>query len=1310
MKRRMILVVLLALAAAVVVAGPAAAGTITVGLGGSESGYDYATIGGAVAAAAAGDTITVAAGTYEQNTELVVPDGVTLSPSPGVTVRFSKANPLIGVTVNGTLIAQGTETSPITFTSNEASPQAGDWNRINFGTSAQAGSVIDNCIIEYATVGINVAWTSLAEAKPCPASITNNTLRNISNRGVQIAGWNASSGIPRDYHPITDILITGNTFIAVGKGTSGDPMAIYTVSVKDVEISRNLIRGGEGTYLAYLGVAFENYTFANNIIENPGYNHGLYISTTTGAPILRGNIFRGTAKLGFRCIYASGHAGFTIDDNQFYSGSSGIYLLWFPYGGDQGTTGIIRGNVFDGVGTGDGDSFAIVESLVGPYPYNVLIENNVIRNTDGVGIWVCPGRGEPGSDTITGNTIANNTVGIRIGTPNYGVGDVTITAHNNSIVDNGIGAENIDTSGFVFDATSNWWGHEAGPSRDTVVAGDKVAGNVTFTPWISSCTLDPVHEDDVGFWPLAESIVLGAPGGTGVSTPAGEEVSQAFFHENGEHLATLTFEGVAESGTTTLTMLTPGEEGYPQPTGFRLGEPPLYFDITTDAQLSGDIVICVSYDPEHFPSGSTPQLFHYNEDEQEWENVTTKVDTDVHKVWGKVSKLSLFALGVQTTVTNVTSTNEDGAYKAGAIIDITVTFTEDVTVNTTVGTPTLCLNAGPAAKAFYASGSGTKTLTFTYTVAAGENSADLDYDSSAALELNGGSIKDADGNDAILTLPEPGAPGSLGANKDIVIDTISPTVTVAKATGQADPTNASRIFFTVTFSETVTGFTGDDVRVDTGTGTAFSAADKPAVTVVDSGRTYTVKVTGMDRHGRVAIEIPAEAVHDTAGNGNTASEKVSVTYDITAPSVTINQATGQADPTGSSPIYFTAVFREPVTGFTSADVTLSGTAGATAATVTAVTGAGITPGTTYSVAVSGMTKDGTVIASIKSGAAQDAAGNASRASTSTDNVVTYDTTPPAVTINQASGQADPTGSSPISFTAIFSEPVTGFDSTDVTLSGTAGATTATVTEVSGSGITPGTTYSVAVSGMTGDGTVIASIPAGAAQDAAGNASLASTSTDNVVTYQTRDLWTDIKNSEWITWYGVSAAQIAGVAQGYPDGSFRPDQPITRAQFAKMVVDGYDLPLASPATPTFSDVGSANYYFSWIEGAVAAGIISGYEDHTFRPETEITREQTNSILGRYLSQKELEASGHIQGARATYTSVATWYAAEGQAVLAPFADKGRISSVHAPYTAYLIYQEVVLGTVQNGTRYLEPLSDISRAQAAVLVVRTSEMTF
>ncbi len=231
------------------------------------------------------------------------------------------------------------------------------------------------------------------------------------------------------------------------------------------------------------------------------------------------------------------------------------------------------------------------------------------------------------------------------------------------------------------------------------------------------------------------------------------------------------------------------------------------------------------------------------------------------------------------------------------------------------------------------------------------------------------------------------------------------------------------------------------------------------------------------------------SVRATNGAGLLSEVGPVATADTTPPTVTLNQAAAQADPTNTSLINFTVVFSEAVTDFATGDVTISGTAGGSK------TGTVTGSGTTYNVAVTGMTTAGTVIASVGAGVAHDAAANPNTASTSTDATVAYDGTAPTVTINQAAAQADPTSTSPINFTVVFSESVADFATGDVSLSGTAGAATATVT---GSG----TTYNVAVSGMTGPGTVIASVAAGVAHDAATNANLASTSTDNTVTYST----------------------------------------------------------------------------------------------------------------------------------------------------------------------------------------------------------------
>lgn len=123
--------------------------------------------------------------------------------------------------------------------------------------------------------------------------------------------------------------------------------------------------------------------------------------------------------------------------------------------------------------------------------------------------------------------------------------------------------------------------------------------------------------------------------------------------------------------------------------------------------------------------------------------------------------------GLHPTVISVSSPTPDGIYGPGAVIVVNVAFSEAVTVN---GTPRLALETGElAALANYSGGSGTATLTFAYPVSAGHTSADLDYAGTGALVPLEGSIQDAAGNDAVLTLPVPGAPHSLGANQALVV-------------------------------------------------------------------------------------------------------------------------------------------------------------------------------------------------------------------------------------------------------------------------------------------------------------------------------------------------------------------------------------------------------------------------------------------------------------------------------------------------------------------------------------------------------------
>ena len=171
---------------------------------------------------------------------------------------------------------------------------------------------------------------------------------------------------------------------------------------------------------------------------------------------------------------------------------------------------------------------------------------------------------------------------------------------------------------------------------------------------------------------------------------------------------------------------------------------------------------------------------------------------------------------IAPTVTGVSSTTEDGTYGIGNVISVTLTLSESVTVT---GTPQLILETGSVDQiAPYSSGSGSNTLTFHYTVQSGDSSSDLDYASSGSLTLNGGTIQDVVNNDAVLTLPSPGAAGSLRVNKSIVIDTVAPAITsVSSTTEDGSYGVGNTVPITVTFSETVHVTGAPQLALETGT-------------------------------------------------------------------------------------------------------------------------------------------------------------------------------------------------------------------------------------------------------------------------------------------------------------------------------------------------------------------------------------------------------------------------------------------------------------------------------------------------------------
>jgi predicted outer membrane repeat protein len=324
------------------------------------------------------------------------------------------------------------------------------------------------------------------------------------------------------------------------------------------------------------------------------------------------------------------------------------------------------------------------------------------------------------------------------------------------------------------------------------------------------------------------------------------------------------------------------------------------------------------------------------------------------------------------------------------------------------------------------------------------------------------------------------------------IDKTAPTVTINQAAAQADPTNAQPIAFDVVFSEPVSNFTSTDVALTGSTADVSSAS----INIIGSGATYTVQVSGVAGDGSVIASISAGTVTDAAGNTNTASTSTDnrVTYRPLATVVSVTRA--DANPTNAGSVNFLITLSANFSDFASSGITND---------VQLVTTGSITGASIFTISTTNGTNQITV--SVNTGTGQGTIGlevigdsglpiDLTNLPFTTGEVYTIDRAAPTVTINQAAAQVDPTNAQPIVFDVGFSEPVYGFNTTDVSLVGS----TADVSGASVSVLGSGATYTVQVSGVAGSGTVVASIAAGAVADGVGNLSTASTSTDNTVTY------------------------------------------------------------------------------------------------------------------------------------------------------------------------------------------------------------------
>lgn len=176
---------------------------------------------------------------------------------------------------------------------------------------------------------------------------------------------------------------------------------------------------------------------------------------------------------------------------------------------------------------------------------------------------------------------------------------------------------------------------------------------------------------------------------------------------------------------------------------------------------------------------------------------------------------------------------------------------------------------------------------------------------------------------------------------------------------------------------------------------------------------------------------------------------------------------------------------------------------------------------------------------------------------------------------------------------------------------------------------------------------------------------------------------DVTSAHW-AFASVERAAELGLVTGYSDGTFRPDTPVTRAQFVLMLWRMCGKPAAAKAA-SFADA-SADWYQDALSWAVEKGYVNGLSDTRFGPDVPITRQQAMAILFRLnggQSSTELTLTGIYEQTFADSTTIASWA---------------------KDATWWAVYHELVSGV--GGSR-IAPEANASRAQIAAILLRYAD---
>ncbi|MGB9989430.1 DUF4347 domain-containing protein [Massilia sp. SM-13] len=452
---------------------------------------------------------------------------------------------------------------------------------------------------------------------------------------------------------------------------------------------------------------------------------------------------------------------------------------------------------------------------------------------------------------------------------------------------------------------------------------------------------------------------------------------------------------------------------------------------------------------------------------------------------------SVLVDGVAPAVSGNISVPANDTYIVGEVLNFTVTFDDDVTLAGSAST--LGLTVGSTARNAAVTGSTSNSITYSYTVQAGDS--DANGIAVTGISLNGGTIRDAAGNDASVSLS-----GHLPSLTGVLVDGVAPAVSGNISVPANDSYRAGEVLsFTVTFDENVT-VTGTDSVLGLTIGSTARDAVFGSKTANSITYTYTVQAGDTDANGIAvgSITLGATTIKDAAGNDAVLTlaghlpSTAGILVDTTAPAVTSVSVPSNASYVAGQNLDFTVNFGENVT-VTGSGSTLGLTIGSTAQNAVYLSSTGSTVTYRYTVQAGDVDADGITVGSLalNGDTIRDAAGNdavLTLNSVGATGSVLVDAVAPSVSGNiSVPGNDTYTVGETLAFTVTFDE--------NVTLGGSASTLGLTVGSSARNAIVTGSTantitYSYTVQAGDSDANGIAvtgiSLNGGTIRDAAGN--------------------------------------------------------------------------------------------------------------------------------------------------------------------------------------------------------------------------------